>query len=110
MPQMVHAADSLPADADTNPNVNGRSGGQAEFFDIDSFADQNDVVAVGGSFRGKLTFPSDTGDIVLVNTKAADRDTKYTAPHFNNAGLNGFVAKVDMNTGKALWATTSHPC
>ena len=123
VPQMVFAADSLPADADTNPNafeplssdqlgangyngsVNGRSGGQAEFFDIDSFADQNDVVAVGGSFRGKLTFPSDTGDIVLVNTKAADRDTKYTAPHFNNAGLNGFVAKVDMNTGKALWAT-----
>ena len=123
VPQMVFAADSLPADADDNPNafeplssdqlgangyngsVNGRSGGQAEFFDIDSFADQNDVVAVGGSFRGKLTFPSLTDDIVLVNTKAADRDTKYTAPHFNNAALNGFVAKVDMNTGKALWAT-----
>lgn len=54
VPQMVFAADSLPADADTNPNVNGRSGGQAEFFEIDSFADQNDVVAVGGSFRGVL--------------------------------------------------------
>lgn len=122
VPIKVFGADSLPADADSNPNafealnsdqlgangfngsVNGRIGGQAEFFDIDSFADQNDVVAVGGSFRGKLTFPSET-DIVLVNTKAANRDEIYTAPHFNNAALNGFVAKVDMNTGKALWAT-----
>ena len=124
VPLKVFAADSLPADADTNPyafhplssdqlgadginngSVNGRSGGQAEFFDIDTFADETDMVVVGGTFRGKLTFPGVSGDVVLVNTKAADRDKRYTAPHFNNGALNGFVAKVDMNSGKALWAT-----
>ena len=129
VPQMVFAADSLPADADTNPyafhplssdqlgadginngSVNGRSGGQAEFFDIDTFADETDMVVVGGTFRGKLTFPGVNGDIVLVNTKAADRDQRYTAPHFNNGALNGFVAKVDMNSGKALWARTDATC
>ena len=124
VPLKVFAADSLPADADTNPyafhplssdqlgadginngSVNGRSGGQAEFFDIDTFADETDMVVVGGTFRGKLTFPGVDGEVVLVNTKAADRDTRYTAPHFNNGALNGFVAKVDMNLGKVLWAT-----
>ena len=124
VPQMVFAADSLPADADTNPyafhalnsdelgadginngSANGRSGPMVEIFDIDSFADQNDVVVVGGTFRGKLTFPGVNGDIVLVNTKAADRGSRYTAPHFNWDNQDCFVAKVDMSTGKALWAT-----
>ena len=61
VPQMVFGADARPADADTNPNafedmnsyqvgangvngsVNGRVGGQAEFYNIAAFAGQNDV-------------------------------------------------------------------
>ena len=124
VPQMVFAADSLPADADTNPyafhalnsdelgpdginngSVNGRTGSMVEIFEIDSFADENDMVVVGGTFRGKLTFPGVSGDIVLVNTKNSDRNGPYTAPHFNWDNQDAFVAKVNMTTGKALWAT-----
>lgn len=113
VPVKVFGVDVLPADgvfADLNSNeggsVNGRFGGIAEFYAIDTFAGEEDMVVASGMFRGKLMFPMDDGtEQVLTNNKAEDREGRVTAPHFYWGGVNSFVAKVNMATGKTIWAT-----
>ena len=84
----------------------------------------NTVQVIGGYF-GKLTVPmSDGSDKVLVNAnnrpasrhgrrlsndeiddENAGYDRRRLGPHMSWSNQYGFVAKVDMNAGKAVWAT-----
>ena len=107
VPISVFGIDSLPADeVYSSASVNGLMGGFAEFYGIDSFASQTDMVAAAGLFRGRLTIPMTTGaDMQLVNSKDAGYSRVSTAPHLLWGGANGFVTKVDMASGRAVWAT-----
>lgn len=63
-------------------------------------------MAAGGSFMGKMTFPMGDGSTtVLDNPKDSEYREGLSAPHLLWGGANGFVAKVDMASGKAVWAT-----
>jgi len=127
-PVKVFGVDSTSADGLTNKSsVNGDAGGYAEFFGIDAFRDvaNSGMVAAGGAYFGKLTVPmSDGSDKVLVNAnnrpasrhgrrlsndeiddENAGYDRRRLAPHMSWSNQYGFVAKVDMNAGKAVWAT-----
>ena len=91
-------------------SVNGQYGGFAEFYGIDAFrgaaTSETGMVAAGGLFLGKMTLSmSDGSDKVLLNTKNAGYGRRQLAPHLLWGGANGFVAKVDMDSGKAVWAT-----
>ena len=110
--------DSTTADGLTNKSsVNGDRGAYAEFFGIDAFRDvaNSGMVVAGGAYFGKLTVPmSDGSDKVLVNTNSRpasshgrrlSNDRRRLAPHMSWSNQYGFVAKVDMNSGKAVWAT-----
>ena len=127
-PVKVFGVDSTSADGLTNKSsVNGDKGGYAEFFGIDAFRDvaNSGMVAAGGAYFGKLTVPmSDGSDKVLVNAnnrpasrhgrrlsndeiddENAGYDRRRLGPHMSWSNQYGFVAKVDMNAGKAVWAT-----
>ena len=87
-------------------SVNGQYGGFAEFYGIDAVTSETGMVAAGGLFLGKMTFPmSDGSDKVLLNAKNAGYGRRQLAPHLLWGGANGFVAKVNMDSGKAVWAT-----
>ena len=127
-PVKVFGVDSTSADGLTNKSsVNGDRGAYAEFFGIDAFRDvaNSGMVAAGGAYFGKLTVPmSDGSDKVLVNAnnrpasrhgrrlsndeiddENAGYDRRRLGPHISWSNQYGFVAKVDMNAGKAVWAT-----
>lgn len=107
-PVRVFGVDALPADEVYNQSsVNGIMGGFAEFYGIASFNAESDMVAAGGLFRGRLTIPMNDGsNQLLVNTKDAGYGSRIsTAPHLLWGGANGFITKVNMNTGRAMWAT-----
>ena len=87
-------------------SVNGQYGGFAEFYGIDAVTSETGMVAAGGLFLGKMTFPmSDGSDKELLNVKNAGYGRRQLAPHLLWGGANGFVAKVNMDSGKAVWAT-----
>ena len=117
-PVKVFGVDSMSADGLTNKSsVNGDRGAYAEFFGIDAFRDvaNSGMVAAGGAYFGKLTVPmSDGSDKVLVNAnnrpasshgRRLSNDRRRLGPHMSWSNQYGFVAKVDMNSGKAVWAT-----
>jgi hypothetical protein len=112
-PVKVFGVDVLPSDenfqnlaSEDGGSVNGRFGGLAELYGIDAFDSQPNMVAAGGLFRGKLTFPMNDGSKkVLNNTRDAGYSDRTSAPHLLWGGSLGFVTKVNMATGKAMWAT-----
>jgi hypothetical protein len=93
VPLKVFGADTLASDGSTDgTSENGKYGGWSYFYGLDAFDAEPDVVAGVGMYRGALKFPmADNSDKTLLNQKYMSKD--------------GFVAKIDMTTGKAVWAT-----
>ena len=93
LPLKVFGADTLASDGSTDgEGENGRYGGWSYIDGLDAFDAESDTVAGIGMYRGALAFPmADGTDKALINRKHMDKD--------------GFVAKINMGTGKAIWAT-----